>query len=212
MISSLKLPEAAGSSDNSISIITFSIPALPGSWKLQEAPGRSRKLPRSCREHESDKLLEAPEAAGSTKVIIRFQLSLSCCRQLPGASRELPGGAGILKVIIGIELSLSCSQLLPGASRSFQKLFGSFQDLPESSSFVGASRSDLYSGKLVVSTANLVVVTAEACRGYRSGAVVVTPDDLVAVTTGSLSGHVAMSFWVETLFAEDNLAYSCNQG
>ena len=32
-----------------------------------------------------------------------------------------PGGAGILKVIIGIELSLSCSRELPGASRSFQK-------------------------------------------------------------------------------------------
>ena len=66
-------------------------------------------------------------------MIIGIELSLSCSRQLPGASesfQELPGGAGMLKVIIGIELSLACSRIqeLPG---SFQELPGSFQEEPE---------------------------------------------------------------------------------
>ena len=115
-------------SDNSIPIITFSIPALPGSSR--EAPGSSRKL---------------LEAAGSTKVIIRFQLSLlafrlfleapgklleaeapGSCREhesdnsiitfsipaLPGSSREAPGS----------------SREAPGSSRDSWKLPGRFLD------------------------------------------------------------------------------------
>ena len=97
------------------------------------------------------------------KVIIGIELSFSCSRQLPGASRslslscsrqlpgsfrelpgashKLPGRAGMVKVIIGIELSL-----LPAASGSFQEpitfvLPAASRELPGASrSFSGASR------------------------------------------------------------------------
>ena len=115
-------------------------------------------------------------------MIIGIESSFSCSWQLPEElCRELPGSfPEASRRIRNTKIdnwNRIITFVLLAASRSFLFLPGKRP---------GASRSDLYSGELVVSTANLVVVAAEACRGYRSGAVAVTPEDLVAVTTGSL--------------------------
>ena len=136
--------------------------SLSCSRQLSQASRSFQKASRKSRNTKSNNWNRIVTSRRSRNTKSDNELSPSCSRQLPEASPEASRRIRNTK----------SDNVLPAASRSFptasRKRPGSRQLLEAPGKLPGSfwKLCEVYSAKLVVTIAKLVVVTAEACCGY----------------------------------------------